>query len=670
MYLHWIDWTIVGGLVLGLVVLLLYCQQYVRNTADFLAANRCAGRYILAIASGIGGLGAISIIAVFEMSYSAGFTSTWWGMLSGPIGLVIAISGWVYYRRRETRTLTLAQFFEVRYSRNFRVYAGVLTWLSGIVNYGIFPAVGARFFLYFCGFPEYFQWMGVHWDTYAILLTIFIGAGAAFACFGGQIAIMVTDFAQGMFCNIAFLILIIFFFYKYDMSLLFSTMLETAPKGASMINPFDTAANENFSPVYFVVGIVGTFYNAGAWQGSMGYFVAAKTPHEAKMSTLLGTWRGLIQGVLFMVIPVCAYMIMKNGVYADTAAVVNSELAAVGSVQLQTQLTVPMVLRSVLPVGLIGVFAAVMFSAMLSTDNTYMHSWGSIFIQDIIMPFRKTSLDPKKHIRLLRLSIVGVGIFGWVFSYFFRQTQYIMMFFALTGAIWLGGAGAVIIGGLYWKKGTTLAAWLALSTGLVIAVGGMLFDQFPDLRFMDFMTNDKGKFFLNGQMIYFWAMVISCSIYIITSLLQSLITKHDFNLDKMLHRGKYDISHEHINAEKNVNKYLKVLGMTKEFTLGDKILFFANIAWSLGWFAAFIGITVAQSSGYFENAQWITFWQIWLWAGFFLGVGTTIWFLWGGIRDIGDLFYQLKHKQTSNEDDGRVVNGQNAGEIAIPQDAE
>ena len=77
MEMHWIDWSILGALFAGLLWLLLYCRKFVRNTADFLAANRCAERYILAIASGIGAVGAISIIAFFELYYNAGFTPVW-----------------------------------------------------------------------------------------------------------------------------------------------------------------------------------------------------------------------------------------------------------------------------------------------------------------------------------------------------------------------------------------------------------------------------------------------------------------------------------------------------------------------------------------------------------------------------------------------------------------
>ena len=34
------------------------------------------------------------------------------------------------------------------------VLAGLIEFLAGIVNFGIFPAVGARFFVNYCGFPD------------------------------------------------------------------------------------------------------------------------------------------------------------------------------------------------------------------------------------------------------------------------------------------------------------------------------------------------------------------------------------------------------------------------------------------------------------------------------------------------------------------------------------
>ena len=48
--------------------------------------------------------------------------------------------------------------------------------------------------------------------------------------------------------------------------------------------------------------------------------------------------------------------------------------------------------------------------------------------------------------------------------------------------------------------------------------------------------------------------------------------------------------------------------------------------------------------------------------GFGLGIGTTIWFLIGGAADVVKLFRALRTRKRNDADDGRVVNGRNAGE--------
>ena len=162
--MHWLDWTIVVVMLAFIIATALSTKKYMLSVADFLSANRCAGKYLLGVADGISGLGAVSIIALFEMNYKAGFTASWWKLMLLPVGVIIASTGWVQYRFRQTRAMTMAQFFEIRYSRSFRVFAGIMGYISGIINFGIFPAVGGRFFQYFCGFPTYVVDIGVKID--------------------------------------------------------------------------------------------------------------------------------------------------------------------------------------------------------------------------------------------------------------------------------------------------------------------------------------------------------------------------------------------------------------------------------------------------------------------------------------------------------------------------
>jgi SSS family solute:Na+ symporter len=124
-----LDWII----VLAMLALLLYgvrqSNRHSRSVADYLAAGRSAGRYLVGVASGIAGLGAITIVGNLEMNYVAGFAMSWWGLTTSVVVMIITLSGWVIYRFRETRCLTLAEFFERRYSRRFRVFAGVVSWV-------------------------------------------------------------------------------------------------------------------------------------------------------------------------------------------------------------------------------------------------------------------------------------------------------------------------------------------------------------------------------------------------------------------------------------------------------------------------------------------------------------------------------------------------------------
>ena len=86
-------------------------------------------------------------------------------------------------------------------------------------------------------------------------------------------------------------------------------------------------------------------------------------------------------------------------------------------------------------------------------------------------------MSQRQHIWALRWSIAFVAVFSFFFSLLFPIREYIWMFFMITSAIYLGGAGSVIVGGLYWKRGTAAGAWTAMIVGCLLAVSTITAQQ-------------------------------------------------------------------------------------------------------------------------------------------------------------------------------------------------
>ena len=659
MEIHTIDLTIVVLFVLLLIFIAVTTNKVTRSVAGFLSSERCAGRYLLTLASAMAYISAASFVGGFQSYYENGLGGYWWMLMGIPLSVIIAMSGWVTYRFRATRALTMPQFLEMRYSRNFRIFSGFLAFFAGVLNCGIFPAVTSRFIMAFLGMPDTFTLAGFEMQTFPVLLFFMVLAPLTLAIAGGQISIMVTDFFQGTITNIACLSIVFFLLFKFDLTTIFST-LQTAPEGHSLIHPFKQGELPDFGPLYFVLMMIAFVFQRGVWQGNSGYNSSAKSPHESRMAFMLGEWRNCINWS-FMIVPIIIWVVMHNPNYSDMAAKITEGTSQFGTVFEKKETIVPVGLRLILPPGLIGLMLIMMIGAAVSTDDSCYHSWGSIFLQDAIMPFRKKPFTQKEHLLYLRLSIVLIGVFAFVISLLLPMKEYLAMWTFITSAIFVGGAGCAVIGGLYWKRGTTQAAWTSMIAGSVLSAAGIILRQIweetPILNnWIPFEDLPNG-------------LAVACSIYVITATLYIIISlltcKKSHNMDKLLHRGKYAVKDDHSDIEKathDVSWFAKKLGLTKEFSKMDKFLYTAQYAWVGLWVAVFfIGTAVNMLKDVPESA-WIVWWKIHI--GIFITMATiiTIWFGIGGTFNIIDLYRILKTKKIDENDDGMVIHDNNEEE--------
>lgn len=665
--MYWIDYTIAFGVVAGVTILALWTRRFTKSVADFLAANRCAGKYLLAVGDGMAGLGAISIVAQFQMMIEGGFTSQWWqSTVTAATGLV-AISGWVIYRFRRTRALTLAQFVEMRYSRRLRVFTGLLAFVSGIVNFGIFPSVGARFFVYFCGLPAEVTFLGWSVSSYALVMTCLLAISVFYTWVGGQIAVLVTDFAQGCLCNITFVVITFYLLFQFNWSDISATLV-ARPAGQSMVDPFDISGLENYDFFYYLAAIVGLLYGAYSWQGQQGYNTSARNAHHARMSKILGYMRFISPMSALLLMSLVAYAVLHGNMDFPAKEAAETAVGSISNAQIQKQMTVPIAMSYVLPPGIAGLLCAVMFAAFVTTHDTYLHSWGSIFVQDILVPLRGRPLSKSGQLWALRSSIAGVAVYSWLFSYYFVHRADILMFFALSGSIFLSGSGALIVGGLYWRRGTTAGGWTAMALSVITsAISIVLVMRWPE--FSGWVARswpglwgqltarmpalEQDTFILTAQELAFFSWILCGTSYVVVSLLTS---KKSFNLDRMLHRGAYAIEGEEVPEEKATRSWWKrITGFGPEVKWDDKCIFVFSYGYVFCNFAV-VGLGTLYCLFYdVSDETWVSFWYGYIW---FLAILTTILTLWlgiGGVIDLRDMFARLKTAVRDDSDDGRVI---------------
>ncbi len=655
--MHTIDWLI---MILPLLIcgsIAIYSRRYVRSVADFMAGGRGAGRFLICAAKSEQGSGAVVFVAVFQVFIVSGFTLRWWGLLTAPVGMLLAISGWVIYRYRQTRAMTLGQFFEMRYSRKFRLFAGALGFFAGLVNFGIIPATGARFMVAFLDLQQEQNILGLQVPTYLLLMALFLTICVIMTTTAGQVSVLLTDCAEGMFSQLFYtLIAIILLVGVFNWPETKAVLLHTAP-GKSLVNPFDSSGLRDFNIWYVMIGIYGMFYNSISWQNSHAFNSSAATPHEARMGSLLSHWRTFAAGVMIVLLSVCALTFMNTH-----PAAIDAKLSLIPDVAIRDQMRSPLALTMMLPVGVKGMLLSICLMGIIAGDGIHLHSWGSILIQDCIMPLRKDPLTPQQHIRLLRLSILGVAVFAFLFGWLFPQTKFVQFWFTITGAIFISGAGIVIIGGLYWSRGTATAAWTSLTSGAIgamVGLGTLLYYERVLQR--DLNVSIFGHVFrLNIPWISFLDTIFATSLYVLIS---KLTCRQPHNMDRLLHRGQYSVAGDVIavpaGPKRSWLKRIFTFGVTDEFSRSDRWIAIGITSWSLFWFSVFLLVCFASIFHHFSNETWADYW---LWTGIYLplviGVGTTIWFTIGCWKDMKSFFRRLREEKVDFHDDGSVVKEQ------------
>lgn len=164
--------------------------------------------------------------------------------------------------------------------------------------------------------------------------------------------------------------------------------------------------------------------------------------------------------------PIMAFMGVSLGLLARVAAAEGmlSELGATNIADVDPETGLPMLLRAVLPVGLMGIMLSAYFSAILSTADSCLMACSGNVVSDIIGSFKKLNPDSRRFLRLSQLVTLVLGALALVLASMMTSVLDLMLH---SYAFMVSGLFIPVLGVLFWPRSSPIA-----SIGAMIVGGG------------------------------------------------------------------------------------------------------------------------------------------------------------------------------------------------------
>lgn len=162
--------------------------------------------------------------------------------------------------------------------------------------------------------------------------------------------------------------------------------------------------------------------------------------------------------------PVMAFMGVLLGLFAKVAAMQGmfNYLGHAGVASLDPEKGLPLLLRTVLPVGLMGIMMSAYFSAIMSTADSCLMAAAGNMTSDILSKIMGFTTNDKKAMKISQIVTLLLGILSLLLASFMQNVLNLMLY---SYAFMVSGLLVPIIGALFWKKSTPSAAFWAMLVG-------------------------------------------------------------------------------------------------------------------------------------------------------------------------------------------------------------
>jgi SSS family solute:Na+ symporter len=438
-HFSWLDGSIVGLYLVATMVAGVMVRKYVGKVEHFLIAGREMNLYLGIASLAATEFGIVTCMYTAENGYKYGFAGAIPGLIQALAMLLIGLTGFCVKPLRDAGVMTIPELFQQRFGSRIRWLSGVVIVLGGLLNMGVFLRMGGDFLVTVCGFDARYL---------VLMMGTLLAAVAIYTIMGGMLSVLVTDFLQFVVMSVGLIAVTVLVLKNVGWHTLTTTV--EAHYGAGGFNPF---LNPGLGWEFVVFN---TFVNVAAtltWQTTIQRLLAAKDTR---------TGQQVYTHTSFFF--VCRFLI--PGIWG-IAALATLSPEVVGK---DTLLAMPKFLSMFVPAGLMGVLIAAMLAADMSTDSSYMLTWGSVIYNDIMGPFRKTQWPERKGLLVNRMIIAVIGVFLFFYGLYYKVETGMWDYLTVTGTIYLSSMSVLLIACCYWKRANSWGAAAAICCGAFFPV--------------------------------------------------------------------------------------------------------------------------------------------------------------------------------------------------------
>jgi SSS family solute:Na+ symporter len=441
MYFNFIDLLIVGLYIVLVFLSGILMKRFVSGIGDYLVADRTMGFNLGLISMMCTEIGMITYVYYAELGYKAGFASL---IIAFPPMLVyffLGRTGFIIKPLLEMKIMTIPEFFSNRFNMGVRFYLGILMAVGGILNFGVFPGVEAKFINTVSGIPE-----GYVLVTMVVLLTLVL----IYTLLGGMVSVILTNYIQYILLSFGMVFITVYGIYIIGWDNIVNTV--TVKFGEKGVNPFfPSLIKGEFGIGFLVWQILEWTAILVAWQAISLRLFSSK---DSKTGMKIYKWSGLM--FLFRGILPIFWGIMAFAYFTEPVSGLDA---------------LPLFIKAIVPSGVMGLIFAGLLAASMSTYASYLLSWSSVVSQDIIgviiKSITKREMSSEKQLVISRFTVAAVMIFIIWWSLFHKLEGYLYFYLQMTGMLFLPGALVSLALGVYWKKAQSTGAYLAFTLGAI-----------------------------------------------------------------------------------------------------------------------------------------------------------------------------------------------------------